>query len=553
LIDLDHFHVHLSISTVERSDLLQKPEKWRLFKKMIGYNLIRNKKSESMKRNLLLLFIPCVVFFFSCRLPESPEGDAEPPPTIVAIGDSTTMGNQDAGLLDDFQKHNYPYLVAQQLKAQNDFLQPYISPPGIGVSPYERPLEISNNQIIVTYWPDTDGDGKPDVDMIEIISRLSLSSLLWPFPYNNLGVSGATLFDIRSATCSSDSGGNYAFDIVLRNTTPAPLPNFGGMTIVEEAELLDPDIILLWIGNNDILGTVLKGCGTNKDDFYYTDPTDFETEYRKLLNDLLAITDTIVMANIPAYLPFGYALDGIYKADSGFLNVFHPETFEPLDFDPDPVQTEYIPLLLEESDAKHLLLYGALAYLGLDDEDNRGIGIPDDAALQGSPYNIGDPDKRKKIIQDMESYGLQPSGIELDGTFTMTQDEETAVFAIIEIYNTILAKLSTEFGVPMVDIIVSWWGNDPAQTPNPFGGYSGAYPIQDEENTTFSLDGVHINNLGHALSANAFIKVLNEEYQLGIPELNPEHYKGQYLGKAIQSKSLKAIKRVHEMYAPRNN
>jgi hypothetical protein len=243
-------------------------------------------------------------------------------------------------------------------------------------------------------------------------------------------------------------------------------------------------------------------------------------------------------------------LDGIYKSDSGFLNVFHPETFEPIDFDPDPARTEYIPLLLEETNAIHLLLYGGIAYLDLDDEDGLGIGIPNDAALQGSPYNISDPDKRQSLLDAMGSCGLKPSGIELNGKFTITQDEETAVLAVIEIYDTILSSLSTELGVPLVDIVASWWGDDPAETPNPFGGYSGAHPIQDEENTTFSLDGVHINNLGHALSANAFIKVLNEEYQLGIPKLNPEDYKGQYFGKAIQRKSIKAINRVHEMYAP---
>ena len=148
----------------------------------------------------------------------------------------------------------------------------------------------------------------------------------------------------------------------------------------------------------------------------------------------------------------------------------------------------------------------------------------------------------------IKGYGLNPSGVALEGEYTITQDEETAVLSIINAYNTIIATLSSEYGIPLVDIVASWWHKDP---PDPFGGYSGAYPIQDEENTTFSLDGVHINNLGHALSANAFIEVLNKEYHLGIPKLNPESYKGQYFGKAIRSESLKAINRVQEMYAPR--
>ncbi len=69
---------------------------------------------------------------------------------------------------------------------------------------------------------------------------------------------------MRSTTTYSDNAnGNYFFDIVLRNSTQSPLPNFNGMAAVQEALMLQPDIILLWIGNNDILGAALVGCGTN--------------------------------------------------------------------------------------------------------------------------------------------------------------------------------------------------------------------------------------------------------------------------------------------------
>ena len=121
---------------------------------------------------------------------------------------------------------------------------------------------------------------------------------------------------------------------------------------------------------------------------------------------------------------------------------------------------------------------------------------------------------------------------------------------IIDQYNGILEGLSAAFGVPLVDMVASWWG-DSSTTPDPFGGYSGAHPIQDQDNSTFSLDGVHPNNLGHALCARAFIEMLNAEYQLGIPSLtNLDPYKGQYSGKSIDGRSLPALQGMRRILGP---
>ena len=141
-------------------------------------------------------------------------------------------------------------------------------------------------------------------------------------------------------------------------------------------------------------------------------------------------------------------------------------------------------------------------------------------------------------------------GTQLTGDITITPTEETAARSVISDYNAILTSLSASFDVPLVDIIQSWWGSDVSQTPNPFGGYSGLYALQAQDITTFSLDGIHPSDLGHALTANAFIKVLNQKWGLGIPELNPDNYKGQYSGMSILPQSIKALQRVREMYPP---
>lgn len=102
---------------------------------------------------LVALFILSSILLVSCQVDSPPEQPPEPPPVIVSIGDSITMGIQDAGLIIDYQLSCYPYLIARQMGASNSFRQPYVRSPGIGVYPYERPLRIVGSEIIAEVWP----------------------------------------------------------------------------------------------------------------------------------------------------------------------------------------------------------------------------------------------------------------------------------------------------------------------------------------------------------------------------------------------------------------
>ena len=294
---------------------------------------------------------------------------------MAAMGDSVTMGIQDAGLLRGFQLKCYPYLIAMQMGTASSFQQPYVESPGIGVPPYKVPLALQNGAIIATVWNPT------STQMFNWIFP-KLSNLNYSQPYNNLGINGARLEALRHTTSYSDSGdNNFFFDVVLRNSTPSPYKNFGGKTSVQEAVMLKPDLILLWIGSNDILGTVLVGCGTDGSNFFHTDLATFQAEYQNLLNDLKTSggVSRIVICKIPAYLPFVNALDGIYQASVSSLCVFDPKTFAPIDFG----GGVYLPLLLQETNATHLLLTGALACV------TTGQGLP------GS-QRPGDKSKRER-------------------------------------------------------------------------------------------------------------------------------------------------------------
>lgn len=499
---------------------------------------------KTMKKTTVLLLIILVLYsFISCRM-----NDPSPkPPTLVTIGDSITMGIQDAGLHEDFQHHAYGYLIAKQMGDPNYFQQPYVSDPGIGVPPYKYPFELVDGSISAEYW-DESTLSDPEAFQNEIFPLLSNIGLL--APYNNLGINGARLEDIDAGSAAESAGGNnFFFDIVLRTQF---LPFLEGTNAISQAARLAPDYLIFWIGNNDILHVVLDGAGIDGSGFVDnpgdpendlpTTTNDFNTLFEARLLELLAITPNIIVVSIPSYLPYVSALDGIVQGDPAVPCVFDPTSFEPIDFDDDPVGELYIPLLLEEEGAAHVLLSGAIEYLHLEDPDGAGLGIPDATDLISDPYNYtsGEADA---LVTAMQSFGLTPSGEPLGGEYTLTAAEETEAQGFITNYNASIQILCTTNNVPLLDISDDWWDDDGAPDGE---GYSGLHALQAEGTTTFSLDGVHPNNLGHALIARALIDVLNDEYALGISQIDPADYAGQYEGKNITIESLKALRRVKE-------
>jgi lysophospholipase L1-like esterase len=483
-----------------------------------------------MRKATAFVLTAFLFLFFSCGSKE------EAPLKLVAIGDSTVMGIQDMGLVVDYQQKSFPYLIAKQLGIAGEFEQPYVRSPGISSPPYERPLELQNGQIIASYLP----ENITQQELFQLITQ-RLDNALLERPYDNLGIGGAQLFDMRNTTGSRNSvrPNNIFFDVVLRNLYVPPYPYFDNTTVLQQAAQLEPNIILLWIGNNDILQAVTKGG----DEDLITDPTDFREEFIRLLNDLRNTTSaSIIMGNVPGYLPYGYALDKIFIDGLGPV-VFSTTNFEPIDFrevigEQSPV---YIPLLLKEDNVKHLTLNAGVEYL------ENGMGIPDEEILKSDLYKFS-PEQAKALVSAMTAQGLNTAGVDfgnhLKGENTITESEKQVILDTIGEYNLILEDLSSQFKVPLVDIHHLW---DP-DADVPFGGYSGEFVLFNQENTIFSLDGVHVNNLGHALLANAFIDVMNDRLQMGIQKLDPEDYRGQYIGKDIKRYSIKALKEVKNTF-----
>src|SRR5947208_12914017 len=141
--------------------------------------------------------------------------------TYDSVGDSLAAGFESTSLVVTHQNRSVPAFIARQAGVQG-FQQPTISEPGI-------PPELTLVSLVPTplIAPKSATPGAP-------------TNLGLPRPYNNLAVPGATAADVLTRT--TDNGGLH--DVILR----------GLGTQLQQAQALRPTTILLWIGNNDVLG-----------------------------------------------------------------------------------------------------------------------------------------------------------------------------------------------------------------------------------------------------------------------------------------------------------
>jgi len=336
-------------------------------------------------------------------------------------------------------------------------------------------------------------------EILFVIPLTLLTNFLLPRPYDNLGIPGAQLFDV-------DSNADLIAQFILRDMG----------TQLEQAIELDPDLISLWIGSNDVLGAAVHGGDLER----ITPQADFRDEYEDILQELTDNTTAmIVVANVANVtdIPFINHLDSIFTTvpSLGILTpvpVVFNESFEPVDIG----GGTFIPLLTDETDVAHLLLPAAELYR------ESGIGIPDEADLVDLGF---DPITAGVIVDGLEDAGLQASGIPFGGGFTLTNSEDDSIQDAVDGFNNTIEELAAEFSISVVDInqelsILSNMGID---------GYTGQFVLSDVENTAFSLDGIHPNNGGHAIIANSFIDVINKVFGSNFPPLDIDLFRGQYV------------------------
>jgi len=419
-----------------------------------------------------VIFVVAALFFAGCSLQEPDKtitafsaGDASFA-SYVALGNSLTAGYQSGALTERHQQFSFPALIARQAEVET-FNQPLLGYPGIGV----YTTQGAGIAELVSLF-NAQGQVDPVIQPVPYASvgynpgnpYASPAVAALGQPYNNLGVPGSVLADLNIATSSGNApSGSAFFDIILRN------PNLGNTTVVQQAQLLQPTFITLWIGNNDVLGYATSG-GTSP--AAPTDATVFGQLYAQLLDVLLATPTNpqIVVANIPdvTAIPFFTTIPGV---------VVNPETNEPV------LQDGNVIPLIGVNPATDLVTLQAASAL------EAGFGIPQSLGGTGQPL---------------------PDAVVLDADEIATA--QTAVTA----FNNTIASLAADRNIAVVDI-------------NGFFNMiaAGGLELSGQDFTNefitgglFSLDGVHPSDVGHAIVANEFIKVINAKYNATVPFVN---------------------------------
>jgi lysophospholipase L1-like esterase len=349
--------------------------------------------------------------------------------SLVAVGDSLAAGSSSATLVETHQRNSVPALIARQAGAPS-FEMPLITEPGL-------PPELH----LVTLFP------------VPLITRKATSggspaNFNLPRSYNNLAVPGATSLD--ALTRVTDGGGFH--DLILR----------GRGTQVQQAASLAPTAILLWIGNNDVLGAAVRGRAI--DGVTLTPTATFRVVYGQIVAALRATGARIFAANVPdvTTIPFVTTIAPV---------VVNPTTGQPV-----TVNGQTVPLIGPQGPiaSDTLVTLSASTLLA------QGIGIPTALGGQGTPL----PDE---VLLDPNEQGIIRDHVNAN--------------------NQAIRDICSGAGIPVVDV------NGLLQDIATGGRVVGGVRLDGDflSGGIFSYDGVHPTELGYALLANEWIDAINAD------------------------------------------
>jgi lysophospholipase L1-like esterase len=224
----------------------------------------------------------------------------------VALGDSITAGFQGNCLVERNQVNSFPAVIGRQMGIA-DFALPTVTETTTVTNPAIACLGavVANNTISVG----------------PVSQPVGPNNLTLPRPYDNLGVPGFRIGHIRNLKIASGTDtANFFASFILRNGQPGtPLYNTSAL---EQALSLNPGIVTLWAGNNDILNGVLAGIML--DGVTTTPLASFEADYTAVMAALRAGSNrTIVTLNVPdvTVLPFATTIPPV---------VVNPATRQPV-------------------------------------------------------------------------------------------------------------------------------------------------------------------------------------------------------------------------------
>jgi lysophospholipase L1-like esterase len=368
----------------------------------------------------------------------------------VSFGNSITAGVQSAGINDSTQIQAYPVLLASAMGSP--FFVPYMNRPGC-------PPPYTNVYTQARVLP-------------AVPCALRRAQTVPPPFISNVAVPGATsVSPFNNLDPGSNSNGLTTFIL-------------GGLTQVQMAARAKPTFVTVWIGNNDVLGSVLDTSNAGRGDFV-TDTALFRQRYQALLDSIEVIG------------PQGGVLIGV-------------------------ANVTLIPFLTRGSKFFRVKA-GTDSIAGVDSTTRRFPANFLVAANCAGPRgdSIFVPFQRgAAVVAFARANPTIPVGVDCDDIHNVSPAEFAVLVAAVTRYNTVISAEAAARNYAYIDPN-ALFGALPAGSiptfPNiPPVATSVAAPF----GTIFSLDGIHPTGAAHKLVANALRVAINAKYSTAIPTIN---------------------------------
>ena len=376
----------------------------------------------------------------------------------VAMGNSITAGFQSAGINDSTQQRSYAVLIANAVGVP--FYVPSLQ--GRGCPP---PFVNNVTQERVG------GGGPADCDLREFSEQPWVS---------NVAVPGATSFSPID-NLSPGANSNALTTFIL-----------GGRTQIQAMQDVDPTLVSLWIGNNDVLGALTSGANPGNPALVTPVPA-FEANYAEILDAIEATGAEAILVTVAdvSVIPFA-SLTAIYYCLTYDDDLRCPA---PLPGTPDPNLAGLAGLGLWTINTNC-----SAAENGLQTRIPWTKILPRlGAAAGGTPVTLDcDPVAQDTVlVTPTELANLQAAVV---GYNNFIQSQAVARGMDYFDVNIVLATLVANGTIPAVPNLAPALGGNPVT----FG------PM-------FSLDGVHPSSTAHELLADSVAAHINAAYGTSIP------------------------------------
>ncbi|MCX2450644.1 SGNH/GDSL hydrolase family protein [Pedobacter sp. PLR] len=383
----------------------------------------------------------------------------------IAVGNSLTSGYADNGLYLEGQKNSFPELIAGQMKAVGG---------GAFYTPFFKDSEADGSGYkILTGFTAT---GLPIVGDQNAHTAYRTSTPIKLFTkyvgeINNFGVPGIKLAHINIPQYGNLN--NY-----YERLLPTDFPNNNNTTYLNFVTAKPFTFFSMWLGNNDILGYATTGGA---------DPTDQPTPKAAFASLYTGAADVMtknnakgVVATVPDILATPFFNTVTLASLLAAVHVTAPT-----------ITTLYIK-----------------------------TGTNSTRAATAKDYFVLPLASANLIGTGSIPYGLFPSN-PITSQWVLDQDEAAIVTDYVAAYNTTIRSVAASKGLALVDAyaLLKEYGAGKVVNGVPI---SAAYITGN----LFSLDGIHLTQMGYAMIGNEFIRSINAKYGSSIPIVDVTRYRG---------------------------